>query len=867
MSNTVNHTSGSSNNHTDPELDHSSVTEQLNTAFVEQQPSVIEDARLGSSLITKSSTFEAQMADDEWMASKQLSKPVVVGQYKWSINNSAETIISELQYPTLLKDYDTIQRRTLQMYSFFRASIVFRILVNGTKFHSGQLIASWDPFSQASTGNYVYRYYNRFYATGLPNVLVNASSNEPVEIRIPYVHPRSFITTNTNNSFDVLGKLRLSVLNRLRAASGSSESLSVTIWMYAEEASVHVPIYDHNLLTNDEVEEAVPTSLKLPSSFGNMLSGNIPGLSSAVSSVATALGLDYPTDPAPAQSHINPLGSMSVAKGVDHSFKFSLDPRNGHVPSEDQRGTVKEECDIDVIKKIPMIIQVVEWNDSQTPGTILSYYPVTPNVCGRLRKDVGTPAIPLYLYRSANTYLSFLSNMYSFWRGSMRFRFDMVSTQFHTGRIMVAFIPNWFTTTPTLEQASSCPNAIIDLQQSSTCTISIPFVSSTVMKRTQVTNNSNDDDTVIGFVYVFVLNQLVLPSNVSSAIEYNVYLSGGDDFEFLCPRANGLQVYPIPQATPPPEEVEMAIPTCCQGDDKCGSAYFQMLEEDADFELAIPTCVLAENKYGDRYRRPEDAWMYDSESEDDDEDEVEVAVPTSGAERMSTRTGDQGTVTDVPISFGSDIIVPVDHFGEKFPLLDLIKRFSQVSRVVINQDAQYFTLSQAPIPYEVGRTTVPTVPAGVTQLSALFSVCEMFACWFGSLRYKISTKVGRTTESQMTVTYNPLDPSNFDGYYSGSGNPIQRVNLAQNNAMEIDVPCYTSFNLLLLHEAQGIGTVSDRIYDAGSIRATFASLPDQTVVDVYQAAGDDFRPFYLITPPADFNTDTNDYYHYHINDY
>ena len=141
------------------------------------------------------------------------------------------------------------------------------------------------------------------------------------------------------------------------------------------------------------------------------------------------------------------------------------------------------------------------------------------------------------------------------------------------------------------------------------------------------------------------------------------------------------------------------------------------------------------------------------------------------------------------------------------------------------------------------------LPAGVQQLTPLSTVQSVFACWFGSLRYKLATNANRMADSSLTATFAPLPlPDALSAPYGGSGCPIQRTNLAQNNALEVEFPCYTPYNLLLSEETR----VGHSPVDEVGLLSVLLTGTTNVSIDFYQAAGDDYRPFYLISPPADY---------------
>lgn len=779
--------------HQDVEIEHHEAEKIMNVQFAEEQPLVADDARLGTSLATLPPSQESQMPDDHWMAAKQLSKPVVISRQNWTSSQANGVLIAAFDFPDILRTIDTIHQETLRMYAFFKFNWVLKFQINGTKFHSGQLICSWDPFAlHDDDPTSVVRPLSRPAATGLPHVLLNASTNEPVEITIPFVHPKNFLSTNSPN-FDTLGRFRINVLNQLRSAEGSSDTLHLTVWLFAQSPSVHVPIYRHDLLPpaiaepsmeaignfvdsllGDDFSKLRKTTTK---TVGNLASGNwgqaMRNGGKAVGHLADFLNLDYPVRLIMNLTQINPIGPMAVGRGVDSSYSLRLDPSGSQVIDNDRKGNSVEECDVDFIKKAPMLFTTVPWTDARVTGTRLLYFPVTPNIC-----DFSSEGNYRVNY---NTYLSYLSCIYQYWRGTLNYRFEFVSTQFHTGRLLVAFIPNAFSESPTIEQAFSCPNVVIDLQQNSTVTFTVPFTSQTPYKNCEWHGNKNLS--IVGYVYVYVLNQLVRPSNVADTIEFNVYISAEDDFEFAVPQP---------------------------------------------FTLNLRTVI-----------------------------QESTAEPSmQDIDRMQTRTGESQQTTQLSLAFGEPRIPRSNLFGEQFPLLDLLKRYARMRRINVGESLTNQAFNNYPT-----YLRDPDSPNANFAATPVAYISMMFAAWYGSLRYKFVTNAPRNCSGQLSVMY---DPSPDDVAYGVAptdafGGPAQRTNLDQNNALEVDVPCYTPFNLLV-GKYLTVSNQIDLLPTCGRIKWDL-ELSNSTPInlDIYQAAGDDFRPFYLISPPSDYNSDI---YHY-----
>nr|AWK77844.1 nonstructural polyprotein [Darwin bee virus 8] len=781
---TNNTTTNTNNTHKDSELQHDELQSQMNVTFVEEQPQVRDDARLGNSLPQLPQSLENAMPDEHWMAAKQLSKPVVIQHFTWTADSKVGTVLSSFNFPEVISSIDSIHTETLNMYSFFKFNWNLKFQINGTRFHSGQLMASFDPFFQAldtyTPGNA--RTFDAVYATGLPNVKLNASSNQPVEMVIPYVHPRNFMTTNSTST-DLLGRIRISVLNPLRLAEGASSQLSVTVYLYATDPSVHVPIYRHQYLpTVVYAEQSMDVSALLGSMkqqgadiFGNLSTGNFGGAIKSASPLLKfgmdLLGLDYPARVVHPQSHINPLGVMAHGKGVDQSYRLALNPNSGHVAEPEQTGTTRDECDIDYIKKVPMLFRQVVWRDDQKSGDLLTKFPVTCNIACQT-DDFDRSE------ETSNTYLSYLSNLFAYWRGSLDYNLELVSTQFHTGRLLIAFVPNHISTDPTLTQAYSCPYVVVDLQETSNVQITIPFTSAIIWKTTQITNTTANDENIVGQVYIFVLNPLVRPSNVASAVEFNLYISAGDDFKFAVPRANLMN-----------------------------PRYFH----------------------------------------------VDAVEQSMALDRMSTRTSTISENPAISTAFGSPLVPEKNYFGEEFSLLDLSKRYSYLKEGALSVSVgpnSSFLLAPQLTDYPYSDQYVPGDGAVNTTLS---SVQSLFACWTGSLRLKFATNLARDTKYWLTATHVPLSIKNL-GTRAGAGFALQRTNLAQNSALEVEFPCYVPYSFVLAQGAYVGGTVAPAEIGECVLNSNVASDDTTAILTTYMAAGDDYRPFYLIPPPQDYVT-------------
>lgn len=718
---------------------------QMNTTFADQR--VIQQA-LGQQTVLPPQA--ATMPDLQWTAAQQLQKPIFVTTQAWNMSSAAGDELTNISLPDYYSGSATnLHQQTLQMYTYFRGNPVFRLQLNGTKFHMGQIIMCWMPlrthtFSSIAIAS----------ITGYPHVQISASCNDPVELKIPYVHPQDYLMTNSDNTCE-LGQLRVFVINPLQSAASSSPELNYTITLHWDQPEVHIPMFNHAVRGSLGMEETPVVAKGLfdtlsdltgnaTAAFSHLMTGNIRGvLKEGSEAMGTMSTLDKPNYIGVPQKTISPIGALSHGKGVDTSIRLGLDS-GAHVPKIIETfGGTKDEMSIKHVASTPMMVQTVQWNSSRVSGDVLAHWAVSPVLCTATAL-AGPP------------FLCFLAQVYAYWRGSIKYRFDFISTSFHTGRLLICFKPNdQNSDVLSFENAMTLPNAIVDIQKSSRVTIEVPYTSATPYRCTA----GDATEVYTGKVYVFVLNPLVHPSNVPPSIAFNLYISGGDDFEFAVPRTNLAEV-----VTDVPETEIVA------------KGLFEDVQEGGVGQ----------------------------------EDSVIV---------LSTKTAHQYK----------------NNFGEEFSLFDVAKRFGAIDV----PDLNLATLILPITPYVVDGTAIQKLMPPVTY------ILQIFACWFGSLRYKIMTTANRSAENILTVHTVPNIGKDQSGYNLALGQPVIATNLAQDSCLEFEVCPYTFYNFALTNHPDKRRSRDDMGY-------WYTTLSNTTISPsgpLYISAGDDFQAFYMVAPP------------------
>jgi hypothetical protein len=125
--------------------------------------------------------------------------------------------------------------------------------------------------------------------------------------------------------------------------------------------------------------------------------------------------------------------------------------------------------------------------------------------------------------------MAYLSNIFQYWRGSIKFTFKVVKTEYHSGRIMAAFYPGP-KVTPAVDldiaNADYVYREIFDLREASEFTLTVPYTATTPYLRYSDRSGS---------LALYVINQLTAPPTVSQTVNIIVEVSAGPDMEFAFP--------------------------------------------------------------------------------------------------------------------------------------------------------------------------------------------------------------------------------------------------------------------------------------------------------------------------------------------
>lgn len=492
-----------------------------------------------------------------------LQRPVVIQNGTWTTAQTANTLLYYWKMPDVLVN-SSMPKSKLQGFLGFKATTVVRVQLNGHRFMQGRLLLHYLPQEALQTDRAYTANCHLVLKTQQPRVDIDVASDPDVSLSMPYVSP--LLYTDLSNSQGPFGTYYLSVYSPLVAPSGST-SCELTVWAHFEDIELVMPTVPYSSFTaqgpglrefvaqgpgpkrshgtsaigrsvdpsDREIDASSP--FKLSDALGKVSAlalelGKIPLLSSVAGSAAwvterlagaaSSFGFSNPSSTGtPIRTTVEQFAHACNADGIDSSKKMAIlsGAHVEHLPGF--AGTDIDEMAISHIVGIMCYNDNPSWTTSQVHGTILASYSLRP------MNFYGQPSMVSGKAFNAYCPMGYVNNVFQYWRGSIKFTLKFIKTEFHSGRIGVAFVPGERTPTArTISDFDWCYKEILDIRDSNEYTVSVPFVNSTPWL---------DKSVSMGSLYLYVANELVAPSGVSSTITVLLEVGGGNDMEFAFP--------------------------------------------------------------------------------------------------------------------------------------------------------------------------------------------------------------------------------------------------------------------------------------------------------------------------------------------
>jgi hypothetical protein len=529
-------------------------SKEKNMTFIEG-----DDAGVFEVPTSHDSTRSLRRTDDMDLNSF-FSRPERIYSFTWSVGT--EPYIAFNPWNAYFNNSRVINR--ISNYNLLQAKLHIKIVINGNGFLYGRLLAAylpldtWDQMSDIGPEP-----NDAIQCSQLPHVYIDPTTSKGGEIVCPFLYHRDYLSI-TDASWSEMGTLIIRTLNQLKHANGADEVITVAVFAWAEDVVLSgLTSIDPTTMIPQSGQEVDQANLKGmisgPATAISNMAGKLTGIPTigpyamatqkvgqGVAAVAKAFGMSRPTHTAvPVSNRLKAVSSLACTTVPDNVEKLTVDDKQELSIDPSIMGLGSQDAmDITSISTRESYLTTFGWNIGTGVDGLLWNCKVSPSAwaCTGLPNANGTA----YHFPACTAAVQ----PFTYWTGSIKYRFQIVCSNFHKGRIRIVHDPNW---SISANQFNVQYSHIVDLAETQDFTIQInPAQATTLMKyhnpaiydpddvykSTAFTAVESEQGVPLqnGMLSVYVLNRLTVPnSTINNDIQINVFISTGDDFEVFVP--------------------------------------------------------------------------------------------------------------------------------------------------------------------------------------------------------------------------------------------------------------------------------------------------------------------------------------------
>lgn len=487
------------------------------------------------------------------------SRPLKIHEAEWGTGTSVYFNIDP--WGLYFGNSRVINRLT--NYKLLKAKLHVKFVINGNGFQYGRAIASYLPYSlfDSLSTSRAFITQDLVQESQRPHVYLDPTTSSGGEMVLPMFWYKNYLDIPASDWTD-LGRVTVRTINDLKHANGATDLVTISVFAWAEDVSFSVlTAREPSTLVPQmgEIDEANSSGvISKPASVIEKCAGalkSVPTIApfalatemaaSTVGRIAKIFGYSRPLiTKAPEPFIPRPIGQLALTNVPDNCMKLtvddkqelSIDPRIAGLSGGTDPLNIKD------IAKRESYLTTFSWNIGTAPESLLWNARIDPATWAEVS---GNPFDELHLPACAMACLPF-----KYWTGSMKFRFQVVCSSFHKGRLKVVYDPDFIAS----NEYNTNYLHVVDIADTKDFTIEI----GNGQARTLLDHHVPGEDAVTqlysttpyaskeagnGVIGLYVVNELTTPnSTVTNDIEINVFVSMGDDFEVFVP-SNQFQKY------------------------------------------------------------------------------------------------------------------------------------------------------------------------------------------------------------------------------------------------------------------------------------------------------------------------------------
>lgn len=488
------------------------------------------------------STFNHGSEEDS-MLGDFMARPVLIHSFDWVIGDDPDFVINPW---SLFYDNPRVINR-INNYNLLRSTLNVKIQVSGTIFHYGRMLVSYKPLPNEDTIDNL-RYGNAsdlVQRSQRPHIFLDPSTSQGGEFKLPFFFYNNWLRI-PNGEWSKMGDLTFSTMQALEHANAGTTSVTVKVFAYTTDLKLSVPTsmpalglvaqsadeYGKGIIskTATAVAKAMHELRDIPLIAPYARATTM--LMNMTSTVASTLGFSRPavlTDITPVRQLY--FGNLANADAPDLIYKNSVDSKQELTVDPRTVGLDgKDQMSISHINSVESWFTAFAWDPTDTPETLLFNVRVTPTT-----------------YRSQGvefhmTSVCFASRPFDFWTGTLTYRFMVVASAFHKGRLKITYEP--YRNPEDTAEYNVVYTRIIDIAEERDVCVDVGWgQTQTFLEVSSMLSGvpystikfPTFDATCNGILSVYVVNELVSPSISIDPINVNVFIAGKEDLTYAVP--------------------------------------------------------------------------------------------------------------------------------------------------------------------------------------------------------------------------------------------------------------------------------------------------------------------------------------------
>lgn len=482
-----------------------------------------------------------------------LSRPVKIGTFTWAESDAVGTIRNFKPWQLFFNDSRI--KYKLNNYSFIACTLKIKVLINASPFYYGAMLMNYQPLPTLTPSTIVYDSGVKYFIpmSQRPHIWIHPQSNAAGTLELPYLNHRNWLRVQRASDFSEMGDLSFINFTTLQSANGvTGQGVTLQVYAWAENVSISGPSVGLSMQTRDEYSistiasavAALSASMTRIPIIGPYMTATQMG-AKAVSAGAAAMG--YTNVPVIEDvKPLRPVAFPSMASSeigfpvekltLDPKSELSIDPRILGLSGVD-------ELSIAYLVQRESYLTTLTMSTTHSPDDLLFQCRVNPVLFDSWSATAGN----IVYYMAPMAWVSALFNA---WRGDIIFRFRVVASPFHKGRVRVTFDPYGISGNNIAVDAVSSSVAytkILDIGCDTDVEMRIPYSQALSWSRPGLTDTvpfttsstpsfSRVEGTDNGFLTVRVLTALTAPV-ASAPISVLVSVRGADNLEFANPQS------------------------------------------------------------------------------------------------------------------------------------------------------------------------------------------------------------------------------------------------------------------------------------------------------------------------------------------